>query len=351
MERNEVNLIVTELRKMYEEAFPEDSQKYTEYFFEKKLKKSGGGFVYKQYDNILPAMMVLVKKEIVYYSQDNDEYIEHSRPVFCIDAVTTKKEYRSKGYMDRLFNEVLFKQLNETKMPFVMLYTHIPEYYNRYGFEKAFTYYNLKKGEKNNDIELVQTGDIQLINKIYNEAIPADLKLLRNSVTLSNRLDELMNEDGKPYLIKYKGKTKGYCFLSGNDKDIDEIVYDGDYSELEGSIIADFDNVPLYNKEFGDTDKDGLMIKIVNPVEFFKMIRFKFNNVKIRFRLKRRGLGDVNLELEIKNHKASKVKVLSEKINSTIDEMDLIKALRGVELENKFLAGIEPMDIFFVERF
>lgn len=352
MENKEVNLIITKLRRMYEEAFPDDSKKYIDYFFEKKLKKSGGGFVYKQYDNILPSMLVLAKKEIVYYTEEDNEQYENIRSIFCIDAVTTKKEHRGKGYMNRLFEEVLFKQFKNSQTPFLILYTHIPEFYEKFGFEKAFTYYEFNKEViVNNDIELVKTKDFLTINRLYNNTISADIKLYRNYANLANRIDELSNEDGSAYLIKYKGKTKGYCFISGNGKELDEIVYSGDYKELEGSIISKFDDIPLYNKENKETEINGLMMKILNPIEFFKMLKFNLDDTKIKFKLKRKLLDDLNLEIEIKNNKVLKVEILQEEIFNSIDEVNIIRALRGIKQNNEFLDSIEKLDIFFAERF
>lgn len=348
--KDEVDFI--SMKKMYQEAFPDDSKKYIDYFFEEKIKKSEGLLIYQKYDNFLPAMMVLVKKSMVYFTTDKkNKNIENIVDVFCLDAVTTKKEHRGKGYMDRLFKEVTFKKFDHSKIPFLILYTHIPNFYKKYGFTECFNYYELNSAPKNNDIELIETNDLEQINEIYNNTIKADLKSYRNIYTLSNRIDELVHEDGKIYLINYKGKTKGYCFISGNGEAIDEIVYAGDYSELEGSIISEYKELPLYCPNFKKTNSPGLMMKIMNPIEFFKIVNFKVDNSIFKFKLKRKFLDDLNLEILVKNNKAVKITILEKDIDDIIDEEDIINSLRRNKNQNNFLSSIKPLDIYFLERF
>ncbi|MGL5259161.1 MAG: GNAT family N-acetyltransferase, partial [Lachnospiraceae bacterium] len=119
-----------EIKSLWKEIFYEDSELFHEYYFEHKMKEN---IAYIIEETTINAMMFLTPIQMCCINQKESFVI----PSFYIVGVGTKKDYRKKGYMNKLLTKAL-KELGIEKIPFVYLMPANPDIYTPYGFRYIY---------------------------------------------------------------------------------------------------------------------------------------------------------------------------------------------------------------------
>ena len=128
-------------RKLYEECFPNDSERLVDYYYSVLIKRNI--ILTLEYDYIVISMIHL---NPYLYSICGEETNIH-----YLFAIATKQEYRYRGFMKSLINEAI-TYLQDFKEPFCYLAPECPElekFYNKYGFYKIcnFTFDKFSKDQ------------------------------------------------------------------------------------------------------------------------------------------------------------------------------------------------------------
>lgn len=114
------------LRSLWEEVFYEDSEQFTDYYFEHKAEKNIG---YVIGDDACDAMMFRTPYEV--------QIGEEQRKLSYIVGVATRKECRHRGYMRTLLNHAM-QEMYRDKEPFTFLMPANPAIYEPFGFRYVY---------------------------------------------------------------------------------------------------------------------------------------------------------------------------------------------------------------------
>lgn len=130
------------LRSLWEEVFWEDSRAFTDYYFEEKAVRNHAfalrvGREYAAMLYLSPYPMML---------RAGERFV--CREIYYIVGVATKKEYRHRGYMDRLLKKAL-AFARAKGQPFVFLMPADPQIYTPYQFSYIYDrrIYRLKEDQ------------------------------------------------------------------------------------------------------------------------------------------------------------------------------------------------------------
>ncbi len=157
------------LRPLWEEVFFEDSELFTDYYFEKKAAFNTGYVIGKYpYDAMLfrtPYSLMIGKQQ---------------REISYLVGVATRKECRHKGYMKQLLLHS-FKEMYDKKQPFTFLMPANPAIYEPFGFRYIYEreVWKLKEGKEKRDLsDLKAAGSGKEISgsKLKAAAMEADYK-------------------------------------------------------------------------------------------------------------------------------------------------------------------------------
>ncbi len=244
-------------RGLWEEAFPEDSKAFDDYYFEEKLK-----------DN---RILVLENERIDAMIQLNPYLIQARGRRWRVDylvGVATRKERRHRGYMRQLLMRMM-ADMRQEQMPFCFLMPADEAIYRPFGFTWIFD---------QPQVEL--RGDAALTRR--------DLLPWSESLGSSHRLAELADWINGWLAQKYEVYAlRDAAYLRRLLKEIDseagcfQILYDGDamagvYSEW--GLAAREQRLlyakPPYVRERGAA-KPAIMARIISPEEFVRVIRLK----------------------------------------------------------------------------
>ncbi len=147
-----------------------------------------------------------------------------------IVGVLTPPEFRKKGYMKHLMDEVL--DILDHQCLITVLQAYIPEIYEPFGFQKIY-----RRKRFTVDKSMVPVLSSQGISYAVeaNVLLPFykqftshfDGYFLREEGYFEKRFAELKAESDKVMILKEQGVIKGYCMFSVQQKqiDIDEILY------------------------------------------------------------------------------------------------------------------------------
>lgn len=182
--------MIENLKQIYTQGFPEDGEKYAEYFCNKNAKYS----VFYPEINPVSAGYILDKK---LSNEDSCAYFS---------ALATKKRERGKGNASALIKKSLIKASEQ--YPFAVLSPFNSNFYKKYGF---FTTQFYKKTLIDGNIvlteKLAKEDDLQEINSLFNSAI----RPLIDKVYLNNLIEETNQYGGIPIVLKQNDKTIGFC--------------------------------------------------------------------------------------------------------------------------------------------
>lgn len=279
-----------ELRKLFKTCFPEETEKYIDYFFQKFYRREN--VFYVDAGGKIVSALHIIKKDM--RIAGNDFFVPF------ITGAGTLPEYRGAGHMGGLISDAL-KTLRK-KADFISLGTDDRHgYYGKYGFV-TYTFFQeqiVSAGERNFQVEEIEEKTpetAKILADIYQKFSEGKNGfVLRNTEYYLDWLDEIFADDGKLYLLKSGGKYTGYIY---DDR--------GDYKEF---VLLDGEQVPKQFegaavKIFGDTGAQHNMIRLLNPVSALRKIKYAdgvSDSVSIAITDKIIPENNVIIKLKIKN--------------------------------------------------
>lgn len=235
-------------------------------------------------------------------------------PSFYIVAVAVLPEDRKKGYMrELLFNSL--KNARENNYSFVYLSAINSDIYRRFGFEyvSEIEKYSFEIGEIpyekiDRDIDIKSLTEenyeeyLDEIIQIYEKKMSSyKMYVKRDKRTFSNLLKEVFKDLGEAYVFYRDGVLKGYVILYRDENILVREIFGEDRNTVENilAFIKSFkdyysqveinspqgENINFYFKNQKTIEKKVIpfaMGRIINPLEFFKNIKFQLKNIKIK---------------------------------------------------------------------
>lgn len=292
------------LRPLWEEVFYEDSEAFTDYYFAEKAMRNHAFALSAPIEaaEISAAGIESAKKGsyvAMLYLSPYELMIRAGKKFLCAEisyivGVATKKEYRHRGYMDRLLR-ASFCRMYEKEQPFAFLMPASPKIYTPY----QFVYIYDKRGyavKANGRDAFVQKG------REIREAKPKDYKALAAyaSEYLRNHKDvfikreafyyevlakELAAQNGAVYLITTENAAKN------TTKNMTKKVIDGYFlytqEEEKGAVQEVLPEKPEQESPLTDTGKKipAIMARVINLRAMLGMMRTRGGSERIYLRV------------------------------------------------------------------
>lgn len=218
---------------LWKSCFPEDTDRYLEYYYQEKTK-----------DN-----RILAKRQdgkIITMLHRNPYQVHMGEQLWDIDyivAVATEENYRGKGHMREVLTKAL-RDMNLEGRPFTFLMPASEEIYRPFDFRLIWKKPNLTlKKSAEERLEKVPVSenetDCEKAAGLMEKWLAEHSRLFtcRNGNYVRRLLRELASEDGKLYFLKGdQGEVLGLLGLTGKEKKDQVLLYaeDGLYEEKKG---------------------------------------------------------------------------------------------------------------------
>lgn len=272
---------------LWEEVFYEDSEKFTNYYFENKADKNIG-YVIGNYP--YDAMMFRTP----YCMQIGEE----KREISYLVGVATRKEHRHKGYMRALLTKSM-EDMYQEKQPFTFLMPANPAIYTPFDFSYVYERDEWKiaieeacdegrkkvSEEKNNFMEDTKSIEgfhgiyavSEMVEKVPQYPIYENLAKFANAILRKKyqiyvhrdasyyemQLKESLAQNGDIFVLFQEGVIKAF-YLYG--KEGEEVYIQEVLEEQEGSLR-------FLQKQ--DVKKPIIMARIIHAEEMMKLVRDK----------------------------------------------------------------------------
>lgn len=228
-------------RDMWSEIFYEDSERFTEYYFAEKMGDNRGYGV--KLDDQLCAMLFLTPYKGRILSPDEKGGRFRDIPLFYIVGVGTKKEYRHRGYMDRLLRASL-ADLHKEAVPFAFLMPADPAIYRpyqfRYIYERPVFFIRRRQEIPAQALGPGEEGELAAFATNILEA-RYQLFLKRDAVYYRRQQKESQAQNGDIWVWREAGGLAGF-YLSAREGDTEEIqealITDG-FAERETLLVSE----------------------------------------------------------------------------------------------------------------
>lgn len=216
------------LRPLWEEVFYEDSKAFTDYYFKEKAARNRA-FVLQGQEGAR-AMLYLAP----YAMEIRTGRQWTLRKINYIIGVATKKEYRHKGYMNRLLCEAL-QYMQEKKQPFTFLMPADPAIYQPYQFTYIYDRQEYEwrgyEGQKEEQAlpDFMQEREIPFLKAFASAWLSEhmDVFIRRDEAYYQILLKELKAQNGGICLLREQHKISGYFLYTHEEEgEIQEAVYE-----------------------------------------------------------------------------------------------------------------------------
>jgi len=205
---------------MWSEIFFEDSERFTDYYFREKMPDNTGyGLKGK---GGLRAMLFLTPYTGRILSPDRQGNRFRDIPLSYIVGVGTRKEYRHRGYMDRLLKRAL-ADLHGEGQPFTFLMPADPAIYTPYQFRYIYErpdFSVLKREEIR--AEAMESGEEGALAAFAQEESERRFQLFlkRDAAYYRRQKKESLAQNGDVFLWKENGSIAGfYLYAKENEKE------------------------------------------------------------------------------------------------------------------------------------
>lgn len=241
-------------RKLWEEAFPEDSRSFDDYYFAEKLKDNR--ILAREEDGALAAMIQLNPYRIQAAGRQwQTDYLV---------GVATRKASRHRGYMRSLLLRMM-ADMRKAHMPFCFLMPADEAIYRPFGFTYIFRQpvWRLKKEETLEQRELIsdqETWEAGFAADWMNRWLEARYEVfaVRDPAYVRRLLKELASEKGSFRLLYDREQLVGMISDWGLETREQRLLYcQEDYIEEAGPA------------------KPAIMARIITPEEFVQVIRLR----------------------------------------------------------------------------
>ena len=247
------------LRPLWEEVFYEDSKDFTDYYFQEKAVRNHSFALRIEGEDI--SMLYLSPYEMMIKVGDGFQ----SHTVNYIVGVATRKEYRHRGYMDRVLKASL-RYMYGKRQPFAFLMPANPEIYHPYQFTYIYDRQEVvfrKSFDKGSVKELANGTDIAELTEYAASYLgkSCDVFIRRDEEYFRTMIKELKAQNGGIYLLQEEEAIKGY-FLYTEEEGKGEIQ--------EAVVSENIQDCPVL---FTGNRIPAIMARIVDVQKMFSLLR------------------------------------------------------------------------------
>lgn len=252
------------VKPLWSEIFFEDSKRFTDYYFAEKMAYNTGYGL--QCDGVLCGMLFLTPYTGRILSPDQNGGIFQDIPLRYIVGVGTKKEYRHRGYMDRLLRRAL-SDLRKSGHPFTFLMPADPAIYAPYQFRYIYEKPYFKIGERERRrAQAMKRGEEQALADFAEKWLERRCQffLRRDASYYERQKKESRAQNGDVYLWKKKNEIIGF-YLYANE---------GEQEEIQEAMVADaFAEAGLL--QISQQTRPVIMARIVNVFSMLSLMRLQ----------------------------------------------------------------------------
>ena len=276
------------VKSMWSEIFFEDSDRFTDYYFAEKMSDNKGYGV--KVNGELVSMMFLTPYPVWIKTGGADEpacaagqnpekagvhdpgnvgsgdFVQVT--LYYIVGVGTKKEYRHRGYMDRMLKKAL-RDICEEGHPFTFLMPADPAIYEPYQFRYI---YDRPVYAVDRSAAVPLTGsEIPQLVRFTNNILMNRFQIFvhRDKAYYERQCLESAAQNGDVYLWKNNGEIQGY-YLYAKEDDHEEIQ--------EAMLSSDFPDQSVLS--ISQERKPIIMARITNVKSMLSLIRMRENEEK-----------------------------------------------------------------------
>lgn len=217
--------ILSQLKELYIEAFPEDEGAYADWFF--------GQINYHQTEYLeceqrIIASCYIIPHQLKYYNTYFDSPL--------LVGIATKKEFQHQGYCHLLLKKTMIN-LAKLNIPLVYLYPVNHHFYEQFGFSLMN---NLPVFTTNFDTYTPIPLDIEKIKSIYqNKFTQSVIALERTKENWDTLFQKIDAYQGKTILYEDASHHLGYVIWDKDYKHIEECVFERDnFQHYEQGMMA-----------------------------------------------------------------------------------------------------------------
>ena len=314
-------------RSLWEEVFNEDSEQFTDYYFEHKAEKNIGYVIGEApYD----AMMFRTPYQL--------RIGKEQKKISYLVGVATRKECRHQGYMRSLLMHS-FREMYEEKQPFTFLMPANPDIYEPFDFkyiyerdvwglkdgveieellkESQLNWYELKAAEiHNNDKNdamlegMYRVGDSQeqfpdipilgMLADFANEYLKEHFNIYvhRNEAYYDMQMKELAAQNGEIYVLFEQSKIKAFFLYAKEESEV-----------FIQEVVGEEEDIPDFlQKE--EAKKPIIMARIIHLEEMLKLVCCKEHRkftIEIEDDLLPENTGTYDWEITPNGSKVSKI--------------------------------------------
>lgn len=199
---------IDELKKIYSEGFPADTEYYKNYFFS-RIVNPNNILVYNENGVAVSAGYIIEKPAVIF----------GERTVFpYVTALSTLTEHRGKGKIGFVLRKA-FEVLRERDYAFFGLHPFDYGYYKRFGLENiSYACHNTIIGGKNFTVKDYTDADFGIVKRIYDE-MSAEFtnKLLLTEETFALKAGEYLADGINCKLLYEKGQCFAFAFIDNGN--------------------------------------------------------------------------------------------------------------------------------------
>lgn len=260
--------VYSQLDFLYRQSFPEDSDKFRKFYFEQKIKSSVVT-AYVSDGTIVSALYDFWKGLVA-----GKGYI----PTAFVTAAATLPEKRGQGLIAEPVKR-LFAECFATCQPLVVLQPFKRGFYKKFGFA-PLTFESkrtIKSKNAKRPLRCAESKNAAEIKRAYDAFCRSfSFFINRTEWDFERRLEELLSENGKAYVVYDGGDAVGYYFL------IDDKIAEIAVSAKQANRIVELDGKSAV---FAGGRYSGAEARICDVYRFVERMRFEKDFV-LKFRLK-----------------------------------------------------------------
>lgn len=217
---------IAQIYQLWKDAFSFDDGGFTDDFFKRNFRCEYSYVM--RFDGVIVACL---------YAYPHTMSIQDKQlPIQFISGVITKKEYRHRGYMKKLFLDVF--DAHEKDCALFVLQAYNPDIYTSLGFSNRYfhyTYHITEAVKQHKSIVPVDKAeDLKHVSDLFLSNY--DGFLLRDVAYYDNYIKEAAAQQMLLYGIYKQDILQGFALLSQTEATIDEIMYVDD--DVRDALIA-----------------------------------------------------------------------------------------------------------------
>jgi predicted acetyltransferase len=324
-------------------AFPNDSEAFVNFYFEKKYKNENTLLYFK--DDLAASLQMLPYKMSYYKHRINTAYIS---------GAMTLPQYRNRGLMGNL----LIHAFGEMRKRGDILTTLIPQepwligFYKKFGYTPCFEYEltainsnDYPKSPDKMQFKEYEHTDFENVYRFHKRYFSEqNLCIQKSQADFSIMIEECQTFEGNVYLLIDKAETVGLCFcFSSNGKIIlkDCIAKDENYRYyFLSKLMQKFGNQPvfLYSPVAEASKSEVLgMARIIDAPKLMTLFAKAHPHLEFSVKIEDGSILENNITLSVSNGKVAVINSQTVDFELSIEKLtQLLLGFRISSLEGKY---------------